>query len=79
MVGVKYVLLVMSADNEGEDGTVALLSVAQPAAPERWRCAVLVVGPAGAFLFFGDAMITPAISALSAVEELQVITPTLAP
>ena len=79
VVGVKYVLLVMSADNEGEGGTVALLSLALPAAPERWRRAVLVVGLAGASLFFGDAMITPAISVLSAVEGLQVITSALTP
>ena len=79
VVGVKYVLLVMSADNEGEGGTVALLSIALPAAPERWRQAVLIVGLAGASLFFGDAMITPAISVLSAVEGLQVITPAFTP
>ena len=79
VVGVKYVLLVMSADNEGEGGTIALLSLALPAAPERWRRTVLIVGLAGASLFFGDAMITPAISVLSAVEGLQVITPALAP
>ena len=78
VVGVKYVLLVMSADNEGEGGTIALLSLALPAAPERWRRTVLVAGLAGASLFFSDAMITPAISVLSAVEGLQVITPALA-
>ena len=79
VVGIKYVLLVMSADNEGEGGTVALLSLALPAAPKHWQRAVLVAGLTGASLFFGDAMITPAISVLSAVEGLQVITPALAP
>jgi KUP system potassium uptake protein len=79
VVGVKYVLLVMSADNHGEGGTVALLSLALPSAPERWRRAVLIAGLAGASLFFGDAMITPAISVLAAIEGLQVITPALAP
>ena len=79
VVGIKYVLLVMSADNHGEGGTIALLTLAIPAAAERWRGAVLVAGLAGASLFFGDAMITPAISVLSAVEGLQVITPALAP
>lgn len=77
VVGVKYVLLVMSADNQGEGGTVALLSLALPATPERWRRAILVTGLAGASLFFGDAMITPAISVLSAVEGLKVVTPAL--
>ena len=79
VVGVKYVLLVMSADNHGEGGTIALLSLALPTAPERWRRRVLLVGLAGASLFFGDAMITPAISVLAAIEGLQVITPALAP
>ena len=79
VVGVKYVLLVMSADNEGEGGTIALLSLALPAAPERWRRAVLAAGLAGASLFFGDAMITPAISVLSAVEGLRMAAPALAP
>jgi len=79
VVGIKYVLLVMSADNQGEGGTVALLSLALPAAPEPWRRAVLVAGLAGASLFFGDAMITPAISVLSAVEGLRAVTPAFAP
>ena len=79
VVGVKYVLLVMSADNHGEGGTIALLSLAIPAAPERWRGAVTVAGLAGASLFFGDAMITPAISVLSAVEGLEIATPVFTP
>ena len=79
VVGVKYVLLVMSADNQGEGGTVALLSLALPATLERWRRTILVAGLAGASLFLGDAMITPAISVLSAVEGLRVVTPALAP
>ncbi|TPG52508.1 potassium transporter Kup [Roseomonas nepalensis] len=79
VVGIKYVLLVMSADNHGEGGTISLLSLALPAAPERWRGTVLMVGLAGASLFFGDAMITPTISVLSAVEGLHVVTPALTP
>jgi KUP system potassium uptake protein len=79
VVALKYVVLVMRADNQGEGGTMALLSLAVPAAPERLRMAVLVVGLAGASLFFGDAMITPAISVLSAVEGLAVATPALEP
>jgi KUP system potassium uptake protein len=79
VVALKYVVLVMRADNQGEGGTMALLSLAVPAAPERLRFGVLVVGLAGASLFFGDAMITPAISVLSAVEGLAVATPVFQP
>src|SRR3954452_7921797 len=70
VVALKYVALVMRVDNQGEGGTMALLSLAVPAAPGRLRTTMLVVGLAGASLFFGDAMITPAISVLSAVEGL---------
>jgi KUP system potassium uptake protein len=59
VVALKYVVLVMRADNQGEGGTMALLSLAVPSASERLRMAILVVGLAGASLFFGDAMITP--------------------
>ncbi len=79
VVALKYVVLVMRADNQGEGGTMALLSLAAPAAPERLRFAVVVLGLAGASLFFGDAMITPAISVLSAVEGLAVATPFFEP
>jgi KUP system potassium uptake protein len=79
VVALKYVILVMRADNQGEGGTMALLTLAVPAAPARLRLAVLMVGLAGASLFFGDAMITPAISVLSAVEGLAVAAPSLAP
>ncbi len=60
IVAVKYVIFVMKADNEGEGGTMALLSLALPVAG-RLQAGLLVVGLAGALLFFGDAMITPAI------------------
>jgi KUP system potassium uptake protein len=78
IVAIKYVLVVMRADNEGEGGTMALLSLALPAAGPL-RNALLVVGLGGASLFFGDAMITPAISVLSAVEGAEVATPLLKP
>ena len=78
IVALKYVVFVMRADNHGEGGTMALLSLALPAAG-RWQGALLVIGLAGASLFFGDAMITPAISVLSATEGLQVATPVVAP
>ena len=78
IVAVKYVLIVMRADNRGEGGTMALLTLALPASgPLRgW---LLVVGLAGASLFFGDAMITPAISVLSAIEGVQIATPLFTP
>ena len=78
VVALKYVVFVMRADNQGEGGTMSLLALALPVAG-RLQPALLIVGLAGASLFFGDAMITPAISVLSAVEGLQVATPVVAP
>jgi KUP system potassium uptake protein len=78
VVAAKYVLFVMRADNHGEGGTMALLSLALPVAGRLQR-AVLVTGLAGASLFFGDAMITPAISVLSAVEGIAISTPLFQP
>jgi KUP system potassium uptake protein len=78
VVAVKYVLIVMRADNDGEGGTMALLSLVLPASG-RIRSALLVIGLGGASLFFGDAMITPAISVLSAVEGVEIVTPLLKP
>src|SRR6476646_9552890 len=67
----KYVVLVMRADNEGEGGILALLGLAAHSEPDqRRRTALLLFGLAGAALFYGDGMITPAISVLSAVEGL---------
>ncbi|WP_342452404.1 potassium transporter Kup [Pararoseomonas baculiformis] len=77
VVTVKYVFLVMRADNKGEGGILALMALAQRAAvTERGRWLIALVGIAGAALFFGDGVITPAISVLSAVEGLKVISPT---
>jgi KUP system potassium uptake protein len=78
LVAIKYVVFVMRADNEGGGGTMALLSLALPIAGPL-RTGLLVVGLAGASLFFGDAMITPAISVLSAVEGLGVASPMVTP
>ena len=78
VVAIKYVVFVMRADNEGEGGTMALLSLALPVAGPL-RAGLLIVGLAGASLFFGDAMITPAISVLSAVEGLRIASPTVTP
>jgi KUP system potassium uptake protein len=78
VVAIKYVVFVMKADNAGEGGTMALLSLALPVAG-RLQTGLLIVGLAGASLFFGDAMITPAISVLSAVEGLRIVSPMVTP
>ena len=78
VVTAKYVLFVMRADNDGEGGIMALLGLAAHSEnAERRRTALLMIGLAGAALFYGDGMITPAISVLSAVEGLQVAAPLL--
>ena len=80
VVTVKYVCFVMRADNAGEGGIIALLGLAaSAAADDRRRYWLLLIGLAGAALFYGDGMITPAISVLSAVEGLEVATPLLKP
>ena len=78
IVAIKYVVFVMRADNQGEGGTMSLLSLALPVAG-RLRAALFVVGLAGASLVFGDAMITPALSVLSAVEGLEIVLPAITP
>jgi KUP system potassium uptake protein len=76
VVTVKYVWLVTRADNKGEGGILALMALAQRAArTERGRYTIAMVGIAGAALFFGDGVITPAISVLSAIEGLKIISP----
>ena len=78
VVTAKYVLLVMRAENDGEGGIMALLGLAAHSEnDERRRTALLMIGLAGAALFYGDGMITPAISVLSAVEGLEVAAPPL--
>ncbi|MEQ1547855.1 MAG: potassium transporter Kup [Chakrabartia sp.] len=72
VVTIKYVLFLMRADNEGEGGVLALLALAGRAIGGR-RGIVLVLGAAGAALFYGDAIITPALSVLSAVEGLKTL------
>ncbi len=75
VVTIKYVVFVMRADNDGEGGIMALLGLARGAEPDpRLARFLLVAGIAGAALFYGDGMITPAISVLSAVEGLDVAT-----
>ena len=78
IVTVKYVLLVMRADNRGEGGILALMALAQRVSPgPRLKTALAMVGISGACLFFGDGVITPAISVLSAVEGLEIVAPAL--
>ena len=80
VVTLKYVLFVMRADNQGEGGDMALLALAMPTLTDkRARRALLSVGLVGAALLYGDGMITPAISVLSAVEGLSIATPFFEP
>jgi K+ transporter len=76
VVTLKYVTLIMRADNKGEGGIMALLALATSAfkGNPRWSSAILLTGLAGTALFYGDAVLTPAISVLSAVEGLAVRT-----
>ena len=78
IVTAKYVLFLMRADNHGEGGTLSLMALAQRALGGA-TAAVFLLGVAGAALFYGDALITPAISVLSAVEGLKLVTPVLDP
>ncbi|MDE2605712.1 MAG: potassium transporter Kup [Burkholderiales bacterium] len=79
IVSIKYVLLVLRADNNGEGGLIAMLALASQAVKDkpRLRTTLLGVGIFGTSLFYGDGVITPAISVLSAVEGLEVVSPAL--
>lgn len=79
IVSIKYVTLVLRADNNGEGGLVAMLALASQSVKDRpqLRKVLLLVGVFGTCLFYGDGVITPAISVLSAVEGLEVISPAL--
>ena len=81
VVSLKYILLILRADNRGEGGIMALTALAAKAAGKtpHSRTVLLLMGVFGAALFYGDSVITPAISVLSAVEGLEVVTPTLKP
>ena len=77
IVSVKYVLVIMRADNNGEGGIMALLALnlRQKGLSSRKKFIIIILGFVGASLFFGDGIITPAISVLSAVEGLSIATP----
>ncbi|MBU3698258.1 potassium transporter Kup [Dechloromonas sp.] len=80
LVTLKYVLVIMRADNRGEGGSLALLAlVTERAKNPRLTWVVTLLGIFAAALFYGDSMITPAISVLSAVEGLELVTPVLKP
>lgn len=78
VVTIKYVIVLLRADNNGEGGTLALMALVQRSLG-RSSPIILLFGLIGAALFYGDAMITPALSVLSAVEGLKIATPKLEP
>jgi len=80
IVTVKYVAVAMRADNRGEGGSLALLALIQRSLPGRkWTASLVTMGVLATCLFYGDAMITPAISVLSAVEGLTIVEAGLQP
>jgi len=81
VVTLKYVILILRADNHGEGGGLALTALAAQAMKDRpaVRRGLLLLGVFGATLFYGDSIITPAISVLGAMEGLELVTPTLKP
>src|SRR5438093_5071029 len=81
VVSLKYVTLVLRADNRGEGGMMALLAMATASIKkhQEWTGPLLVLGVFGASLFYGDAVLTPAISVLSAIEGLEVGTTAFKP
>ncbi|HEY6630055.1 MAG TPA: potassium transporter Kup [Rhizobiaceae bacterium] len=78
IVSVKYVTFVLKADNRGEGGTLSMMALVQSTFAKR-SGVILAIGILGAALFYGDAVITPAISVLSAVEGMKVVTPAFEP
>ncbi|HTY99006.1 MAG TPA: KUP/HAK/KT family potassium transporter, partial [Rhodocyclaceae bacterium] len=81
VVSVKYVMIIMRADNKGEGGIMALMArlLADEGLSPGTRSRVIMLGLFGAALFYGDGLITPAISVLSAIEGLEVATPVFTP
>ena len=79
VVSLKYVLFVMRANNHGEGGILALMALALRTVPQNSKRSLIIImlGVFGACMFYGDAVITPAISVLSAVEGLEVVSPSL--
>jgi KUP system potassium uptake protein len=78
IVTLKYVLLILRVDNHGEGGIMALVALIEQVVKSRRRTALVMIGILGASLFYGDGMLTPAISVVSAVSGLKVASPALA-
>src|SRR5436190_19429601 len=78
VVTLKYVLLILRVDNGGEGGIMALVALIERLVKTRRKTGLVIVGVLGASLFYGDGMLTPAISVVSAVSGLQVASPALA-
>src|SRR3954449_11151288 len=80
VVTLKYVIILMRADNKGEGGSLALLAlISRKSEGARWGKGIILLGVFACALFYGDSMITPAVSVLSAVEGLVVVQAGLAP
>ncbi len=81
VVSLKYVVLIMRADNRGEGGIMALIALAMTAVKDhpQWRTPLILIGIFGASLFYGDAVLTPAVTVLSAIEGLEVGTSAFKP
>ena len=80
VVTIKYVVVIMQADNKGEGGSLALLAlISREISKRRWTSGMVLLGVFACALFYGDSMITPAISVLSAVEGLQTVEPRFGP
>ena len=80
IVTIKYVALILRADNGGEGGTLALTALVErslSSSAKRWRLIALMLGAIAASLFYGDSVITPAISVMSAIEGIGVVNPSL--
>jgi KUP system potassium uptake protein len=80
VVTLKYVTVIMRADNRGEGGSLALLAlISRKTTGARWGTGIVLLGVFATALFYGDSMITPAVSVLSAVEGLSVVSPRFSP
>nr|WP_159466477.1 low affinity potassium transporter Kup [Scandinavium goeteborgense] len=77
VVSIKYICVVMRADSDGEGGILTLMSLAVRKLDKRWVPASIFLGLVGGSFFYGDGVITPAISVLSAIEGLEIIAPSL--
>src|SRR3546814_14793725 len=76
VVTIKYVTIITRADNKGEGGSLALLAlISSKLGEKRWSMPIVLLGVFATALFYGDSMITPAISVLSAVEGMRVVSP----